>query len=798
VNDLQFAIRQLLRRPGISAVAIFTLALGMGLTTVAFTAVNSLFIKGPAGADIPGTGWILTTSAGAVTGNVSQPEFDRFAAATGSAMLSAAQGRMTVTWRHDQTSETVWALLVSSEFFPIVGATAAIGRLPARDETAAAVVTERFWRERLKSAAPGTTTLTLNGADFAVVGVLADSFRGPGGTYAPEVWVPLEARRALQLPRSLEERERRWLGLIGRVRDGVTEAEADARLKAEAAAMATDWPNTHAQRSVRFVPMRDGHPELRTLRPVAWVGMIGVGLVLMLAFFNVAGLLLARAVDREREMGIRAAVGASSGRLLRQLLTESLVLATLAGALALVVAQWSQRLLAAFAIPIAMPQRIDLSTDRTVVVFVGAMTLVAAIVPSLAPAWHSARVDLVRALTPHGLLSGGGRPSRARRLLVAAQVTGSTMMLTIAALFVRSFVLAAAVDPGFEVERALVVDIEPASKGYDATRSRLLLEDIVGRVGVLPGIEAAALTDRIPYYIGYPRTTRVGRAHENCADGHCQEVWTYAAGARLFETMRIPLVAGREFDGSPATANGVVVSESFAREYFGRTAAVGETIRLGVPGEPRTVIGVARDTLHRDFVDRARPILYVPMADADYRGSISIFVRSTSAAGSVAGAVTEAIYRADPAVPAESIATMTRRLEMPRWPAWTASGFFGTCGLLALVLATVGLFAVISQAVTQRMREFGLRLALGATSRDLLAHVFRGGVGMVLPGLALGMAIACALASTMATPSVGIDVRSPITYASVAAIQSLIAATACLAPARRAARVDPLTALRAD
>jgi ABC-type antimicrobial peptide transport system permease subunit len=262
--------------------------------------------------------------------------------------------------------------------------------------------------------------------------------------------------------------------------------------------------------------------------------------------------------------------------------------------------------------------------------------------------------------------------------------------------------------------------------------------------------------------------------------------------------MRVPIVAGREFDASAASATGVVVSESFAREYFGHAAPVGETIRIGTLGEARTVIGVAKDTLHRDFVDRKRPILYVALSDADYGGSISIVVRTTASAATAVSSVNDAIYLADPSVPAQSVETMTRRLEMPRWPTWTASGFFGTCGLLALVLATVGLFAVISQGVTERMREFGVRLALGASRRALLAHVFGGGVGMVLPALAAGLIIAFVLANAIGSSFITVDVRSPLTYLAVAAIQSLIAAAACLNPAWRAARVDPLVALRTD
>ena len=785
MDDLRFAIRQLIRRPGVSAVAIFTLAIGMGLTTVAFTAVNSLF-KGNAGSRLPGTAFIFTTSPGNATGQASPVEFERFANAAGDAMRLSAQGRMPLAWRHGSVSETVWALLISSDYFPMLDTVPLAGRFPMAREHDVVVVSEWFWKERLGSSPLSETRLTLNGADFAVVGVIPTSFLGPDGTFDPEIWVPLSARRALGLPQRLEAPDHRWLGMVGRLRDGRTPAEAEARLQAAAAAMAEEWPATHEKRGASLVLMRDGHPEVRGLTRIVTFAMLAVGLVLLLAFFNVAGLLLARAVDREREMGIRAALGAGSGRLLRQLLTESLVLAVLAGACALAVAQWSQQMLAAFAIPIAMPQRLDLSTDWRVIGFVGVMVLAAAGVPSLAPAWHAARVDLVRALTSHGVLAGGGRPSRARQLLVTAQVTGSTMMLTLAALFVQSFVFSASVDPGFEVERALVMEIEPALQGYDEARSRLLVENIAERVRALPGVVSVALTDRVPFYVGYPRQTSIDQG---------KSVLTYSAGPGFFSAMNIPLVAGREFDGTANTSGGVIVSESLAREYFGDRNAVGEVLRLG---ESRTIIGVARDTMHRDFTWRRLPIVYLPMSEADYRTSVSVVVRTAASPGSLVPALHDAVYRVDPGVPAQSIRTMEQRLELPRWPAWTASGFFGTCGALALVLATVGLFAVISQTVTQRMREFGVRVALGATGSTLLGHVLRGGARMVLPGLVLGLAAAAGLASLITAAFLGVDFRSPLTYTGVAAVQAVIALAACLAPARRAARVDPLTALRAD
>jgi putative ABC transport system permease protein len=262
--------------------------------------------------------------------------------------------------------------------------------------------------------------------------------------------------------------------------------------------------------------------------------------------------------------------------------------------------------------------------------------------------------------------------------------------------------------------------------------------------------------------------------------------------------MNLPLIAGREFDESTRAGAAVIVNDAFARKFFTGRSALGAILRLGDAGEARTVIGVARDTLQRDFTRRNVPVLYVPFADEDYRRAITLVVRTAASAGMVVPAVREAIYAADPAIPAQVLQTMEQRMEMPRWPSWTASGLFGTCGIFALLLATVGLFAMIAQTVASRTREFGLRMALGATDRSLAGRVLADGLWLIVPGIVAGLLLAAVLVRSIGVTFPGIILGGPVTYAAAGALQLTVALVACLSPARRAARIDPLTALRAE
>jgi putative ABC transport system permease protein len=799
-HDLRLAWRQLVRRPLFSAVAVLTLALGMGLNVVVFSGVNGLLIKGATGSQLEGAAWIFTTGPGDAVAGVSSIELERFSEATQGALRTAAMGRTPLAWQRQGRSETVWAQLASSDYFSLLEVSPIAGRLPSTTSDASvpqAVVSERFWRQRLDSAPLANLHLTLNGIEHAVVGVMGDSFRGPGGTFAPEVWTPLARWRELNLPDTLAAPDHRWLAMIARLAPGATVAEVDARLTGAAQALAREWPATHAKRGARIGLMRDGHPELRgTIARLAMVAMAGTGVVLLLACFNVAGLLIARGVERQKEMGIRAALGAGSWRLVRQLVAEGIVLATVSGALTLIVARWSQQLLAAFALPAPIPQRIDTSVDGTVIGFVALLVVLSGVLPGLLPAWSASRVDLVRAL--YSLGGGGGRVSRGRHALIVVQVLGSTVLLTAAALFVQSVVRLATTDPGFETTNAVVLEMEPALQGYDRTRTALLLDRVADRIRAVPGTAGVAVAERIPFHVGSPRTTAVSTRAGDCASGGCPSIDTYAVGAGYFQTLGIAMVAGRAFDRTTSAAD-IVVSEALARSRWPNRSAVGQVLYLSAEGRAHIVIGVAGDVKHRSLTEAtASPILYVPLAPSDFARALTVVARTDRSPGSLVRAIDDAVRQVDATVPPQSIKTMGERLELPLWPSRTATGFFAVCGVIALVLATIGLFAVVSHTVSRRTREFGVRLAIGATRGTLMRDVLAGAARLVIPGTIAGLLVAIVMAQAAARVVPGIDVRSPLTYLIIAVAQLAIALCACVVPARHAARVDPVISLRAE
>ena len=570
ISDLRLAIRMMVRRPGFAATAVLALAVGLGVNAVAFSAVNAFLFRPRAGFDVEGAGRVITSGGATGEEGLSVAEYERLTAGTAGALQTAVEGRTSLAWTQSGRSETVWALLVSSQYFPILETQPRTGRLlPGSDlpSSPAAVISERFWRDRLDGAELGTLRLTLNGVDTPVVGVLPESFEGPGGLYSPQIWVPFEARRTLQLPERLEDENTRWLGMIGRVMPSASIAEVNARLQAAAASIARDHPRTHARFAAHFALMRERVPEVRAAVWLAAAGMAAVGLVLLIACFNVANMLLARAIDRQREIGIRAAIGASQWRIVRQHVTEGLVLSSLAAAAALIVAMWSQRLVSAFAIPMAEPQRVNLSPDGRVIGFIVLAAIAAGIIPAIAPALQSVRLDLARALSANSHGWREGRLSAVRHALLVVQIAGSTAFLVVAALFVRSFAWSGQADPGFETERAIVMTLDPASQGYDADRTRLTLDRLLDRLQAAPGIRQAAVATQLPLYIGFPVLTEVSETVEPCATGGCPRVDTYGIGPGFFDTMRVPMAKGAEFS-TPSPADGVIVNEPFADRWF--------------------------------------------------------------------------------------------------------------------------------------------------------------------------------------------------------------------------------------
>jgi len=799
VHDVRLAIRQLRRRPWFTATAVITLAIGLGVNTVAFGVVNGLLIRGFKGKTARDVGRIVTIPGGDEGGYASMPEYERFAEAARDSLDIGAEGRESLAWRHDGITETAWVLFVSANYFSMVNATTIAGQLRVQhvaDGPPSVVVGERFWRRKLGAAPLTGLTLVLNNTDVSVAGVIPVSFTGPAGIYSPDVWLPIDDLDRLGRTDLLRNRDTRWLFVMGQLQPGVSVPQVQTLVDAAAATMAREWPDTHKDRRARFRMLGERNSELRGLAIGAAIGMGIIGLVLLLACFNVANLLLARAVERERDMGIRAALGAGRGRLMRLVVTEGFVIAALSGVLAFVLAWWTQSLVTSFAMPIDEPQHIDLTPDRTVVLFIAGLVVVAGVLPGLWPAFAAGRVNVSRVLGSQGANAGGGRPSPLRRWLVGAQIAGSTAFVTVAALLLQSYGYLLATDFGFAKEHLLVAEFRPDASGYTADRARRYVDALSARIKALSGVDDVAVADNVPFFIGFDRKTVVWPTIGACEADGCPTFPTYTVSRGYFRTMGILLAEGREFDEGRSTGQ-VVINQPFARRQWPAGGALGATLRIGAEGTPVTVVGIAART-HTRGLDREVPVLFVPIGLEHFDRGLALVVRTAAAPSSLVRPVVDLANAVDPNVPMQSVKTMEERMAMPLWPFRTLSRMFSLCGGLAVILAVVGLAGVVAHAVSRRTREFGVRVSIGATPRDLLVDVLKSSALLMLPGLVVGLALAAGAARLTQVVFLGVNVLNPLVYLGVAIAHGVIVLVACIGPALRASRLDPLVALRTD
>ncbi len=799
-QDLRHSIRQLLHKPIFTATAVLTLAIGMGVNAVAFTVVNGVLFKSYALSGIAHTGRILTTPGGDESGYASLREYERFTDATATVLEIAAEGRSSLAWKHDGGSDTAWVLYVSQRYFSLISPPLMMGQLRiARDgATVSAMIGERFWREKLGSPSIAGLTLRLNDVDVTVAGVIAESWTGPAGIYSPDVWLPLDDLALFNGTEGIQQRDARWLFVIGRLRGDATPAQVQALVQAAAAQMARDWPDTHRDRSAAF-RMFDGsgNSETRGIAYGATIGMGIIGVVLLLACFNVANLLLARAVERERDMGIRAALGAKPGRLMRLVVAEGFVIAVLSGALALLLAWWTQSLLTSFAMPIEEPQHINMTPDARVVLFIAALIVVAGVLPGIWPALSAARLDVLRVLGSQGAGSAiGVRPSRMRRWLMGAQIAGSTLFLAIAGLFMQSYSVLTTFDVGFARDQLVLADFDPESNGFGPERSAQYLDAFQQLVRALPGVAAVAMIDRAPFFIGFDRATQVWPPGVTCDGGNCRSYLVYGVSPGYFRTMGITIAEGREFEDG-RVAGEVIINGALAKVLWPDRSALGQSMRIGDAGESRTIVGVTGATRTRGL-DRETPVLFVPLTADHFARAMTLVARTAAPPSSVVRSVQEAARAVDPGVAMVAVKTMDERMGVQLWPFRTLTWIFSICGGLALFLATAGLAGMVIHAVNRRVREFGVRLSVGATPRDLMHEVLRSSVAMLVPGIAIGLLLAAAAARLVRFIFIGVNVLNPWTYLIVAAAQVLIVLIACVGPAIRASRVDPLVALRMD
>jgi putative ABC transport system permease protein len=798
LQDFRFALRTLARQRGFTAIAVVCLALGIGVNTVIFSVLNAMLLR-PFPYRDPGQLVFVSESPSRdarAFGAFSYPNYLDYAARQRSFSSFGVYGNTQFAVEGADGPEQLGGAVVTASLFPTLGVAPILGRHFTAEEAregGAPVVMLGYtmWEQRFNKAADIVgRSISVNGAPATVVGVMPPDFRYPGRA---ELWRPITAS-------ATEGRGGHWLSGVARLKDGVTVAQARADLDAVARQLAAEYPSENANWHAVVTSLRDR--EVGDVKPVLLLMQGAVLFVLLIAAANVANLLLARASSRQREIAIRTTLGAGRMRIVRQLLTESVLLALAGGALGVLFAGWGIDLVLAL-IPDVMPFWMRFTLDGQVLAFAAAVSLLTGFVFGAAPALQASRPDLTESLKDGTRGSGASRQGkRLRSGLVVAEVALSLVLLVGASLMMKSFLALQDVDPGFDVESTLTMRVAMPGAAYDSLAARQqVLDQIVERAGAMRGVRSAALVTISPLSSSQSITGFfVDREPLTPGGAHSAEI--RGVSASYFETMRIALLRGRTFDQREMddSAFVVVVNQALADTYFKGENPIGRRLRWGVQEEDPLleIVGVVQDTRASELGTPPRPQMYVPFpVDGGWR-SMSLLVAATGRPAELVPALRRMVREVAPDAPLFQVGTIREAFDRSVWQQRLYGALFTSFALIALLLAAAGVYSVIAYSVSQRTHEIGVRMALGAQRRDVFGLVVRGGVGLAGLGVAIGLAGAFAVSGVLRTQLYGVSATDPLVYVLVPLTLLLVAALASWLPARRAAALDPSTALRND
>ena len=808
LQDLRHAVRLLRKNPAFTFIAILTIALGIGANTTVFSVVNAILLRPLPGLAEPSRLVSLSRiQDGNLFDNFAYPDFldyrDRAHSFAGLAGHCTAPLSMTT----DATSR-VHGDLVTENYFDVLGTKPAVGRLLASGDGEVVVVSYGMWTQKFgRNPIILGSRIVLNGAPFTVVGVAEPGFRGTAVDESIDVWVPI-ATQPVTLSRLskgiLAERAAGWLEIFGRLKSGVTVRQASAELMTIAAQLAANYPETNRHRSVTAASGVGMYPDDRA-EVTGLLGLLAgsVALLLLIACANVAGLFMVRASRRSREMAIRLAVGAVRGRLIRQLLAEGIVLAFAAGAVAILIAQWAAVQIAAFSGTASMLNRIDINIDLRVLAFTVAACLLTGLLFAIVPAIQSSQIDVAGTLK-NGSAGAGVRRSGFRSALVVSQIVLCFILVTASATIVRDLHHLITGDPGFETKNIAMASVDMSTLPHFEERGRAFYQQLLERLPGVPGVVSASLAATVPpqdlsgrvsiFYPGQEPSPEILRGREFELG---LRVDLDRIAPRYFETLRIPLLRGRDFTDRDHDV--VIITKRLAEKLWPGEDAVGKQIAWPVPGgiarPPLEVIGVAADAKYRSLIADAPLLMYAPVL-TEYDSRTHIVVRTASNPENVVADIERVARSIDKDIPIYHPETMATHAAESLWQQRMAASWIGAFSLLALILAAVGLYGVIAQSVAQRTRELGIRMALGAAPASVSRLVLRGGMTLALTGTLVGVPAALASERIMRRMLEGIGGASIVILTSVVVLLALVTIAACWIPARRAARVDPLVALR--
>ncbi|MGB8508625.1 MAG: ABC transporter permease [Pyrinomonadaceae bacterium] len=810
-QDIRYGCRMLWKSPGFTAVAVLSLALGIGANTTIFTGVKGLLLTPLPGVESSGeliTVHEVLTGAGGRDISNSYPNYTDFRDRNQVFSNLAAYSLSTFSLSGGEGQpQRIWGQIVSGNFFDTLGVRAARGRtfLPEEDTGVGAhpvaVISDKLWRNHFGSDPDivGRSVL-LNNHSFQIVGVAPANFGGSYVGLSMEMWVPMAMQPLLSSDGSrLARRGNQWLQVIGRLKGGVTLEQAQADLKSISRGLSEQYPQTNSNHDVStYTLLKDTDGAQQILLPVFGILMAVAGVVLLIACANVANLLLARASSRRREFGIRAALGAGRGRLMRQLLAESLVLAGLGGALGFLLTFWTADVFGRLVPSMGFPVEFKAGVDARVFVFTLAVSAVTAIVFGLVPAWQASKPDIVATLKDEtGAIAGSGHKSRLRNALVIAQIALSVVLLVAAGLLIRSLQQAQSADPGFNPDNVLLASFDLFPSGYDEARGAGFYSGLIERVEVLPGVAAATIADKAPLSLFNHSEQSVGIEGYVAREDEDVNIEYGIVGPNYFRALQIPLARGRDFaktdrEQAPRVA---IISEALARRYFGAdTDPVGKRIDDGGKTQLE-IVGVAKDITSFSAGTPPKPYLYLPLLQ-NYSPEMTLVVRTSGDPLTALGGVRDVVHEMDANLPVFNEKTLIEQARTSLFAQRMAMKLLSVFGALALVLAVIGLYGVMAYSVAQRTREIGIRIALGARAGDIRRMIVRQGMALDLVGALIGLAASFAVTRFLSGLLYGVSATDPLTFASVALILLVVALLASYVPARRATKVDPMVALR--
>ena len=803
-SDIRYAARSLRKQPLFTLVAIAVIAIGTGAVTTIASAINSMILRPIPGATDPDRliAFDRRSADGSEGASVSYHLYERLRDRSHALTGVAAWSNADMTLSTGVAGTTVAGNVVSGNFFSVLGLRPAAGRFFLGEEDAVplahpvVVVSYLYWTVHLggDSSAIGKP-LWVNGNQYTLIGVAPRGFHGVFSPIRVDAWAPLAMQPQLRPQRDLADDP--WLWTFGRLRAGTTHDAARTELTSIIAAHAAETGLVRRYTTARiwsgFSLPEDAHVMFLSFAAVLFGA---AGLVLVIACVNVASMLSARAMARRREMAVRAALGAGRGRLIRQLLTESLLLSG-AGAIAGVGVAWiASSLLESLPLPVDQSLMLELTPDPRVLAFAAMVSIVTGIVFGLAPALRGTSADVVTRLREDSAASAGGK-RRAGNALIVAQLALALTLLVTAGLFARSLVAGTSIDPGFEMAHVATVRMNTEAWGYSPAQGRAFYRELRGRVAALPGVDAVSSTTVVPL-AAQGTSTRIDAS--GFGESAKLTVSTSGIDPGYFAVLGIPLVRGRAIEATDdeRAARVVVINETLERRLTASSGgtAVGRTFAFGSRRVMVTVVGVARDAKYNDL-SAPPPVVYIPLAQ-EWDALQTILVRTTSSPSALAPALDRVVSEIDPHAPHPVLVSMEAATSVALLPQRVAGGFTGVLGVIGLLLASVGLYGTIAYSVGRRTREIGIRVALGAQRSTVLAMILREGMRLATVGLVIGLCLAAAVTRLVRSYLLGVGALDALTFGSMATLLAFVALAATYVPARRAAAIDPVRALKIE